>query len=982
MRSRVSICALILALLGFSGNIKAFADELRPVNNVETLVNYLSNSNSEIINLVDVVTLVDGAPVKVLTNNTNFNESAAPPGGFSKTLDGNGLTISGLTSPLIGFMDSATVRNINFTNSNIQSGGVVASYIQNSSLTSVTVSNTVINGSASPITETALNSNFKEVKVESATITSSGSTGGLIGTTINSVIESSTVTNVTINGESNLSPVSKIGGVVGDAQNSTIVGPSDTLTVSGLTINLNHSTGSGFASIGGITGSASGTPISQVRVELTVQSNESSGSIQKVGGIAGETNSPITNSTSKSEITLPNDSNQNIGGIAGTSTSTIESSTSVSNISLGQSINVGGIAGSLTSGGVSQSNTAVGKIYIVASSTTLYVGGAIGSAESTTAMTSAAVNINVTASGEVSNVGGLVGNSSGAIRDTTSSGNINISAPISNNVGGLVGNASGSIVQNSFTETSTVSVNSASSSNTGGLVGNTQTVIVNSFSSSSVTGNTNVGGLIGSSSVTDTAVVNSYATGNVIGTTNVGGLIGNANGNINHAYATGNVQGENQVGGLVGIINSTETSKPTISTAYSTGNVTGSRDTGGLVGKIEEVRNCTYVPSGPNYYDPMICVENGKNRANIYDSDSVGNVVGQTNAGALIGSNQASQAENIQNVNTHGTLSVNGLAVPKNDSNYLIGTTSLSETTTMVILRPTENLDTKKQSGENRTFLDTNSDQGAKIGTDWKADKSNPNIVWTTCSTSISEKPFLVSLQLSDPCAKPETPSTTESDTKVNSPKIEIPSSSSGNLKVSKESSGDEQYSSLSLPKISRDSLRSRIIEEIKTTLGKSSNGSKLSDEEINTIKTSIVFAKTFLDIKNRPEIEDFIDYGFEGINIRTLPKINQSILDLYSIRPVEISDIQVIVREVLTLDLVLNPESQKKIRPAQLMKLNFFTDRNLNTSRLTSFLRKTSTDQISSYKDLQNMIFQKNLELNLKKLRFLEIKSRIMNRK
>ena len=235
------------------------------------------------------------------------------------------------------------------------------------------------------------------------------------------------------------------------------------------------------------------------------------------------------------------------------------------------------------------------------------------------------------------------------------------------------------------------------------------------------------------------------------------------------------------------------------------------------------------------------------------------------------------RSENIQNVNTHGTLSVNGLAVPKNDSNYLIGTTSLSETTTMVILRPTENLDTKKQSGENRTFLDTKSDQGAKIGTDWKADKSNPNIVWTTCSTSISEKPFLVSLQLSDPCAKPETPSTTESDTKVNSPKIEIPSSSSGNLKVSKESSGDEQYSSLSLPKISRDSLRSRIIEEIKISLGKSSNGSKLSDDEINTIKTSIVFAKTFLDIKNRPEIEDFIDYGFEGINIRTLPKIGRA---------------------------------------------------------------------------------------------------------
>jgi len=94
-------------------------------------------------------------------------------------------------------------------------------------------------------------------------------------------------------------------------------------------------------------------------------------------------------------------------------------------------------------------------------------------------------------------------------------------------------------------------------------------------------------------------VTNSCSTGSVTGEDDVGGLVG-GNGYesiVSDSYATGNADGNRSVGGLVG------TNAGTVSDSYSTGNVTGKAYVGGLVGphKCSVVSNSFY-----NYDEVMI----------------------------------------------------------------------------------------------------------------------------------------------------------------------------------------------------------------------------------------------------------------------------------------------------------------------------------------------------------------------------------------
>jgi hypothetical protein len=62
-----------------------------------------------------------------------------------------------------------------------------------------------------------------------------------------------------------------------------------------------------------------------------------------------------------------------------------------------------------------------------------------------------------------------------------------------------------------------------------------------------VTGNENVGGLVGRNYYG--TVVTSYSTGTVSGTSSVGGSVGRNNGAVTHCYSTAEVSGESSVGG-------------------------------------------------------------------------------------------------------------------------------------------------------------------------------------------------------------------------------------------------------------------------------------------------------------------------------------------------------------------------------------------------------------------------------------------------
>ncbi|OHD88503.1 filamentous hemagglutinin N-terminal domain-containing protein [Sulfuricurvum sp. RIFCSPLOWO2_12_FULL_43_24] len=117
------------------------------------------------------------------------------------------------------------------------------------------------------------------------------------------------------------------------------------------------------------------------------------------------------------------------------------------------------------------------------------------------------------------------------------------------NVGGLVGYSIGGTIKGS-----SVSGTVSGMGSVGGLVGYSDegSVISNSSASATVTGTDwDVGGLIGYSY--NNTITGSHASGTVTGVGEVGGLIGYSDGDtISDSYATGAVNGERYLGGLVG----------------------------------------------------------------------------------------------------------------------------------------------------------------------------------------------------------------------------------------------------------------------------------------------------------------------------------------------------------------------------------------------------------------------------------------------
>ncbi|MGK5038218.1 filamentous hemagglutinin N-terminal domain-containing protein [Janthinobacterium sp. LB3P118] len=173
----------------------------------------------------------------------------------------------------------------------------------------------------------------------------------------------------------------------------------------------------------------------------------------------------------------------------------------------------------------------------------------------------------------------------GTLRNLTLSGG---SVTGTANVGALAGNVvSGSV--NGVNSSMTVS----GQRNVGGLVGSNGGAITLSASSGAVTGvNADGGGAIGGLAgwnVSGASIATSYATGVVTGAREmIGGLVGNNQGALSQSYATGNVSGARSIGGLVGL------NGGSINDAYASGAVgrAGIADSslawenmGGLVGE-------------------------------------------------------------------------------------------------------------------------------------------------------------------------------------------------------------------------------------------------------------------------------------------------------------------------------------------------------------------------------------------------------------
>ena len=102
---------------------------------------------------------------------------------------------------------------------------------------------------------------------------------------------------------------------------------------------------------------------------------------------------------------------------------------------------------------------------------------------------------------------------------------------------------------------------------------------------------------------------NSYATGDVDAdqSEQVGGLVGRNEGNITNSYSLGDVTGQAEVGGLVGYMWREDLAYgPTLSSVthcYSFGEVEGQSDTGGLIGLRRDVGGSFFPEVTSSYWN-------------------------------------------------------------------------------------------------------------------------------------------------------------------------------------------------------------------------------------------------------------------------------------------------------------------------------------------------------------------------------------------
>ena len=178
-------------------------------------------------------------------------------------------------------------------------------------------------------------------------------------------------------------------------------------------------------------------------------------------------------------------------------------------------------------------------------------------------------------------VGALVGNNAGTVR------NIGIAGEVvgHSRVGGLVGDNDG-LIDGSFADV-VVLGSATGGGGIGGLVGDNTSRIFNSSAIGRVSGDNDVGGLVGVNHIVSESeglIINSYASVLVSGDSALGGLVGhNAPGaRVWASYALGEVSGNNGVGGLVGL------NFGRLLNTYASGSVSAQRLVGGLVGRNEQ----------------------------------------------------------------------------------------------------------------------------------------------------------------------------------------------------------------------------------------------------------------------------------------------------------------------------------------------------------------------------------------------------------
>ena len=142
-------------------------------------------------------------------------------------------------------------------------------------------------------------------------------------------------------------------------------------------------------------------------------------------------------------------------------------------------------------------------------------------------------------------------------------------------------------------------------------------------------------------------VVESSITGNY----SVGALIGyNGNGTVTHCYSSGSVTGDEDFGGLIGV------NEGSVVSSYSTSSVTGYSYSGGLVGYNNggEVRKCYSTGSVEALVEDAGGLV-GYNEGDLINSYSTGSVTGEDFVGGLVGYNDSTVTSCYWDVESSGT---------------------------------------------------------------------------------------------------------------------------------------------------------------------------------------------------------------------------------------------------------------------------------------------------------------------------------------
>lgn len=301
--------------------------------------------------------------------------------------------------------------------------------------------------------------------------------GGLVGLNTGSVIQSSA--GVDVRGTMNSHALVGIGGLVGINQSGSITDSS-----SSGEIGLGGSRDYAYRNLGGLVG---------INQDGTIVGSHASGMVfggagNNVGGLVGFNNSSRITDSSASGLVIGLVLNTS-GGLVGLNQNSVLHNVKASGENYGQkSFNVGGLVGKNVDSEISGAE-ASGMVAAVDST---HVGGLIG--HNTGGITQYAEAQGDVYGGSNSHVGGLVGYNAGDLRSVSASGSVR--GESNRAVGGLVGTHASGLID---TASAKGSVYGGVRSKVGGLVGENQSRVVNSITSSHVSGGSYavLGGLAG-----------------------------------------------------------------------------------------------------------------------------------------------------------------------------------------------------------------------------------------------------------------------------------------------------------------------------------------------------------------------------------------------------------------------------------------------------------------------------------------------------